>query len=147
LGFGAQAEVFSAVDRLDEGLADISDGGGSFGVHVAFGQGSDGMGERGAEVVEVNGSASQGAGNFANSGFLGTGGVVAASMEIAIVGMILAFGHVAAAAIIKNYFTQLGRAWHGSVGRHKAPIEKIGFRVVRKVKPRRSEAQFSMREV
>ena len=123
---GVDVFVLGEVQGLDKGLAEISEGGGGFGLHLALGDSGEEASQGGGEIAGGHIAAGKVIGDIL-AGFLAREGLrFLAGMEGTEVRMAGATGHAALAAIGEGESTQAGtvffmcdrRAVDGAIGGH-----------------------------
>jgi len=120
---GVDVFVLGDGEDLDEGLAEIGEGGGGFRFDLAEGDGGEEASEGGSEIAGGQEAAGQVIGDVFSSGFAGKGLRFLASVEGAEVRMAVAARHTALAAIGEGKSTQRG-ANVGAVCGHGSLQEK-----------------------
>jgi len=80
---GADVFAFGVDGGLDEGLAEVGDGGGGFWPDVAVGDGGDGVSDGGADVAEGDAFAGEVVGDFGGGGLPGESFGFFAGVEVA----------------------------------------------------------------
>ena len=105
---GVDVFALGEVQGLDEGLAEIGEGGGGFGFHLALGDGGEEASQGGAEIAGGHVAARKVVGDILASPLASEGLGLLAGVERTEVRMTVAPGNAAVAAIDKHERTQSG---------------------------------------
>lgn len=134
---GVDVFVLGDGEDLDEGLAEVGEGGSGFGFDLAEGDGGEEATEGGAEIAGGDKAAGKVIGDVLAGGFASKGLRFLASMEGAEVGMAVAARHAALAAIGEGESTQRGTnvgavCGHGSLQKKDLDFGFIGESLARR---------------
>ena len=127
---GVDVFVLGEVDGLQQGLAEIGQGGGGFGLDLSLGNGGEEAAQGGAEIAGGEITTGEVGGNIAAHLLGGEGLGFLAGMEVAEVRMSRAARSAAAAAIDKRERTQKGtvlgaKSRHGSLQKDKFELKGV----------------------
>ncbi len=142
---GVDVFVLGEGQGLDEGLAEIGEGGGGFGFQLALGDSGEEASEGGAEIAGGHIAAGKVIGDLL-AGLLASEGLrFLAGVERAEIRMVGAAGNAAVAAVDKHERTQRGTVL-GAIGGHGSlQKERLDFGIFGE--PRGGEAQFRTERV
>ena len=137
---GVDVFVLGEGQDLDEGLAEIGEGGGGFGFHLTLGDSGEKASEGGAEIAGGHKAAGKVIGDVLAGGFASKGLCILAGVERAEIGMAELAGNAAAAAVDEHERTQrvtvLGAiGGHGSLQKERLDLGFFG-------EPRGGETHF-----
>ena len=137
---GVDVFVLGEGQGLDEGLAEIGEGGGGFGFHLALGDSGEEASEGGAEIAGGHEAAGKVIGDVLAGGLASKGLCIFAGVERAEIRMAEVARNAAVAAVDKHERTQRGTilgaiGGHGSLQKERLDLGFFG-------EPRGSETHF-----
>ncbi len=136
---GVDVFVLGEGQDLDQGLAEISEGGGGFALHVTLGDGGEEASEGGTEIAGGHKGAGKVIGDVLAGGLAGEGLRFLAGVEGAEGGMAGLARNAAVAAVDEGERTQRGTVL-GAIGHGSLQKEDLDFGIFGE--PRGSEAHF-----